>query len=56
MADETLGDSLRLTTNNTGIGIGTILSKKPRSLIDICNKLLLCNNFSDALAYLLFQF
>jgi len=55
MTDETLGDSLWLTTNNTGL-IGTILSKKPRSLIDICNKLLLCNNFSDALASLLFQF
>jgi len=30
MADETLGDSLRLAATNTGIAEATIVSEKPR--------------------------
>jgi len=61
MADETMDDSIRLAATNTGIAKGTIVSEKPRlqdtgiPLIEICNKLLLCNNFNDALAYLSFS-
>jgi len=62
MVDETMDDSLRLAATNTGMGIakGTIVSEKPLPqgtnipLIEICNKLLLCNNFDDALTYLPF--
>jgi len=31
MVDDTVNDSLRLATTNTGIEKGTILSEKPRS-------------------------
>jgi len=58
MADETLDDSLRLATPNTSIDKGRIVSRKSQPqefhCIEICNNLLLCNNFNDPLAYLPF--
>jgi len=60
MAYEILDDSLRLAAINTSISEGTKVSEKPRlqgtgtPQIEICNKLLLCYNFNDALTYLLF--
>ena len=57
MADETLDDSLLLApitlvliTNNSVREAST----KDIPLIGICNKLLLCNNFTDSLTYLPF--
>jgi len=48
MADETLDDSLRLAATSTGIANVREASITGNPLIDVCNKLLLCNNFNDA--------
>jgi len=57
MAGETLYDSLRLATTNTGIDKRTIVLEASTTgipLIEICSELLLCNNFNDALTCLSF--